>query len=456
MALDAQQNWTVEMAESLERSRLGGGAWRTKQIHLDESDGDTEDSILVPSDVTAAAERNCKPLYLPDEILIHILEYVSHIPSAQQTLASCCKISHQWYDNTVPLLYRHPQLHGKNFDLFVRTICPSINLHVRKSPLSNLVKILDLGQLVHQSSKSITARLLGRTKGSLEEFRAPQASFAINCLPALAKCLKLRRLDLSLVSESPPLPNIFKAVAQLANLQIFHLPRSSGFGVHHQPDTFVWPSQLQELCLSGGIDAHFLHGVVSFPPTLRSLTIEYCPGVKVYSVTHLLKTAVAPLKQLKRFRIAHMRRLWTNSLDGVLAFLPQISSLSISVDYTTPALFDGKPAIAAHLTLHNDFDTPSADVKEHTLAYGFVHHNLEMLELTNSGSSSGIEDKITPIDVLIALEQGCAPKLRQVHAARSLLWQEAEVEALADELRERAESSETNGKMDVGVWIIDG
>lgn len=57
-----------------------------------------------------------------------------------------------------------------------------------------------MGQLVHDSSKSLTARIIGRLKGSLIEFRAPQASFSVNSLAALSKAVNLVRLDLSLMS----------------------------------------------------------------------------------------------------------------------------------------------------------------------------------------------------------------------------------------------------------------
>jgi len=41
-----------------------------------------------------------------------------------------------------------------------------------------LVRVLDMSMLVHNGSRSLTARILGRLKGSLEYFVAPQASFA--------------------------------------------------------------------------------------------------------------------------------------------------------------------------------------------------------------------------------------------------------------------------------------
>ena len=44
--------------------------------------------------------------------------------------------------------------------------------------VAELVRVLDMSRLVHNGSKSLTTRILGRVKGNLEEFVAPQAPFA--------------------------------------------------------------------------------------------------------------------------------------------------------------------------------------------------------------------------------------------------------------------------------------
>ncbi|KAI7473244.1 hypothetical protein KC357_g5540 [Hortaea werneckii] len=503
MALDQQRNWDISMAENLEavkRRSKENGKPISQEATTSETKRRNEDGDEVYSTWTN------RPVYLPDEIILEILSYVAVSKQAQKTLASCCLLSRQWYDAAVPILYAYPYLYGGNFDQFVRAVCPSINLHVRKSPLSELVKSLNMSGLVHQGSRSLTARLLGRTKNQLEEFVAPQASFAENCFPALSKSHRLRTLDLSLVSESPALPLLFKTVAHLTNLRTFRLPRSAGFGAHYNPSTpFAWPPGLENLSLSGGIDAHFLHGVVSFPQTLKSLTIEHCPLAKGFAVTHLLRTAVRPLRNLVHFKIRMMPRLGSHALDHLLALLPQIKRLSVSVDYITPALFD-----AGHLSLlQKDLDlpllptdpsadaTPSSDsplptdpssssglqpAADDAILPSFAHPNLHHLELTNSGNP-GVEDKISPIDLLIAIDEGIVPQLRQVRVARSLLWHAAatagDAEALADALQEGSKRDWDAGRMRregevfagwgtkrgerervwervAGVWMFDG
>lgn len=124
---------------------------------------------------------------LPAEILIQIFSIISSRESShsalhrdsQSTLHSCVLVSRLWYNLALEYLYRNPILtsKGSTFQSFVSTICPSVNAHVKKSGCANMVRNLDLSQLVHESSKNLTARILSRCKTRLEEFTAPQASF---------------------------------------------------------------------------------------------------------------------------------------------------------------------------------------------------------------------------------------------------------------------------------------
>jgi hypothetical protein len=140
---------------------------------------DNPDQSCCPDTAASTAPRlEQTAFYLPAEIIIDILAYIPRRPSTQFTFYSCCLLSRQWYAVAVHHLYHTPYITGKNFKQFVATICPSVNAHVRKSDFAELVRRLDMGNLVHDGSKSLTARLLGRVKSLLEEFVAPQASFA--------------------------------------------------------------------------------------------------------------------------------------------------------------------------------------------------------------------------------------------------------------------------------------
>ena len=115
---------------------------------------------------------------LPPEILQSIFSDVKDQP----TLHASTLVARTWYKSATPFLYANPIIDGSNFDAFIRAICPSVNAHIRTNGLAELVRRLDMSRLVHNGSKSLTARILGRVKGRLEEFIAPQASFAYVCL----------------------------------------------------------------------------------------------------------------------------------------------------------------------------------------------------------------------------------------------------------------------------------
>ncbi len=125
-----------------------------------------------------STNANRLSLNLPAEVLVEVFSILSYSNDQQPTLRSCTLVSRLWYMTAVEALYRSPDITGKNFQSLVNSICPSINAHVRKSELSRMVRRLDMSKLVHDSSKSLTARILGRCKDGLEEFIAPQASFA--------------------------------------------------------------------------------------------------------------------------------------------------------------------------------------------------------------------------------------------------------------------------------------
>jgi hypothetical protein len=453
MALDQQRNWTISMAESLQAVKNKTAASK---------DSSLDPSSLFPvrdDDPKSHNYRAIGPAYLPDELVLEIIEYVAISPEAQKSLYTCCLLSRQWHMAALPYLYAYPKIYGKNYEPFYRTICPSINPRIKKSPLSSLVKVLNLGLLVHHSTKSVTARVLRRTEGSLEEFVAPQASFAINSYAALSKSHNLRSLDLSLVSEAQPLDSLFKSLASLNRLERLRFPRSSGFGSNAvDPESIVWPQALKDLHISGGIDANFLYGIVHFPPTLERLTIQHCPQAKSHAVRQLLSTLSRAHLPLKALSLSNLPRLGSSSLDPVLGLFPDLEELSVSVDYITPAIFN------PDFQEWQSEDTPN-----------FLYHKLRMLSFTNSGDP-GVDDKFSPIDVLLTLDEGSFPNLRQVKIAKTLGWDRGETrdetEALIDRLVELGTKDyenktgvyanmstrqwkTANWKDWAGVWIID-
>ncbi|KAF2741241.1 hypothetical protein EJ04DRAFT_423217 [Polyplosphaeria fusca] len=276
--------------------------------------------------------------YLPNELLLDILSYFPECRLSQGTLANFVLVCRQWYDAGIGRLYQAPYLVGKKYDMFVRTVCPSVILHVRKSELAGLVKVLNLSHIVHQGNKSTTARLLGRTKPSLEIFVAPQASFAVNCWASLSKCSRLRTLDLSLVSESISYQSLHQTMRQLSSLENIYLPRcnsssdDSGLGPH---DPYLsWPPNLKELGLAGNVHGRLIWGLrdasTSFPPTLHSLRVEHAPRLSVESITSLFEKLENLLTNVV---IRDLPLLRHGEMNDVLNVLPNLTSLTIATDY---------------------------------------------------------------------------------------------------------------------------
>lgn len=118
--------------------------------------------------------------YLPTEIVLQIVAFIVADESCRQkTLHAVCLVSRQWYSVAIAPLYAKPHFGtGRAFERFTDTICPPIGVRRSKLHLGSLVHRLDLSGLVHHSSNSLTARLLGRVKENLEIFIAPTVSFS--------------------------------------------------------------------------------------------------------------------------------------------------------------------------------------------------------------------------------------------------------------------------------------
>lgn len=416
MALDAQRNWNASMASSCQRMRV------RSTVAAD------ADAAPPSAPVRTFAPPSRPAPHLPVEILLKIVSHLARLDNAQRSLHACSLISRAWSVASTPALYAHPYIYGPNYDLFTRTICPSINIGVRRSPLSALVKDLDLSLLVHQGSKSVTARLLGRTKGSLERFVAPVASMGLNCFPALAKCGLLRELDLSLVSEATSLATLFDTVAGLKRLEGLRLPRSAGFGMEIDPAAIQWPVGLRRLVLSGGLDGNFWKGNLRLPEGIEEVCITHCPKLEHEGVMMFLHTLSGlGLKRLQRLEFANLPLLHDVSLNQVLGYLPHLPSLSVAVDYASPEML-------------NPFGVARSAIAQGT-AYDPEQHGpilgLRTLELTDSGDVADPE-KFMPMDIhIVADDYRTIPNLETVIVVPSLTaWFTIEEEVCLDMLHD--------------------
>lgn len=123
--------------------------------------------------MTTTPEPANEGIYIPTELLWMILSHVQELPNPQETLASCSLVCRQWCSAATFLLYQKPKILPKNFHAFAEAITSPNLPRARKGDLGQYVRRLDLSDLVHHSTKSLTARLLRDVREGLEVFIAP-------------------------------------------------------------------------------------------------------------------------------------------------------------------------------------------------------------------------------------------------------------------------------------------
>ncbi|KAL2868662.1 F-box domain protein [Aspergillus lucknowensis] len=279
------------------------------------------------------------PIHLPTEIVVQIVAYVAANESAQASLFTCCLVSRQWYSCAITSLYENPRIDtGASFKGFTNTICPPIGARKSKWNLGALVRRLDLSTLVHHSSPSLTARLMGRVKDNLEVLIAPRASFASNSLPALSKCSKLQLLDLSLVATPVPFEDLKKSLSNLQGLHTLRLPQSTSI-TGSDSFSIPWSPKIRRLQFSGHFSAAPMRSF-PWPPSLTNLTLKNCDDLSLANLSSLM-CSPSLSRTLKRLTISGQnRRLSSESISSILALIPELSFLSIPGDMVDGTFFE--------------------------------------------------------------------------------------------------------------------
>lgn len=143
--------------------------------------------------ITNATTPTNKPIFIPTEIILQIVSRLDRSlrgHERQRTLYNVCLVSHQWYSAALSFLYSRPRLEkGNAYRKFTDVLCPPAGLPrtgMMSKDLGGLVRRLDLSRLVHHSSNSMTARLIGRVKENLEVFIAPAAGFSYVMLTTIS------------------------------------------------------------------------------------------------------------------------------------------------------------------------------------------------------------------------------------------------------------------------------
>lgn len=312
-----------------------------------------------------------KPVLFSTEIFELILQFLS-FPNGLNL--KFFLVSKSFFQLCLKMLYKKPKLNSLNFNKFVDTMTnPSIvsyisyeiteryfqeyhnsgeapvmtnsikrNLKYAKTPL---VRSLDLANIVQAGRNSNMTKILRRCCINLQELVAPQCSFGLTCLNIIKQCNQLVILDLSLVSETVNLLDLFNSIGELNYLQTLKFPRSSincnlniDFSEKsNNESSFKWPVNLRDLKLSGGITNELIMDL-NFPNTLKILEFQHCPLVNDYSIYYLLSKIGRNLKSLSI--LYPMPKLKENSLDMIFRYCPFLESLQIVVDYVSQWCFN--------------------------------------------------------------------------------------------------------------------
>jgi len=287
---------------------------------------------------------------------------------------------------------------------------PSLNFYASLTPA--IVKVLDLTMIVHQGNKATTARLLNRTKPSLERFAAPQASFGINCWAALTKCTKLRVLDLSLISESIDYTSLVHTVPRLLQLRKLYMPRCScRYDVGKAEDhTFIqWPQHMQHLQISGGLHMRLIQNFMSYPPPISSLGISHIPTRlgRITDIQFLIKSLTSTLTTLE---LRDIPSLAQDDLDLVLEWAPNLKNLTIAIDY-----------ISIHFCT---FQLEELSQKYPTPAEKWQRARpLERLKLVSCGKQDYDIPQFSWLDLLDLLEERYLGRLRYIDIEKLTGWE---------------------------------
>ncbi|KAL4923667.1 F-box domain protein [Aspergillus undulatus] len=301
------------------------------------------------------------PIYLPTEIVVQILnEVAADESSRQKSLHACCLVSRQWYTCAISMLWERPRIDsGLSFTKFANTVSPPIGVRRSKWNLGALVHKLDLSSLVHHSSPSLTARLIGRVKDNLEVFYAPRASFGSNSLPALAKCSKLRYLDLSLVATPIPFKDLKRSMSNLPRLQTLRFPQATSI-TDTESVGIPWPRLLRRIQFSGHFSADAIRSF-RWPLSLTSLTLKNCADLSLSNLSSLMCSPDLN-RGLKRLTISGLnRRLSPEAITSLLALTPALSYLSVPGDMVDGTFFD----LLSHISIPTlevlEFGHPNQD-----------------------------------------------------------------------------------------------
>ncbi|KAG0680990.1 hypothetical protein C6P42_004509 [Pichia californica] len=340
----------------------------------------------------------------PLEIILKILEYTPK-PYITNHLLLCRAI----YWSFLCKIYLYPKLTSNNLLTFLDVISGDNAAHVNhsgdinsitknlklamKRKFQEMVKCLDLSGVVQSGKNSYMSKLLRRTSASLEIFISSQSSFGAAPLVSIKSCLRLKVLDLRLVSESVNLSEMFKSIEYLPELEQLCFPRSS---VTCDEFDFKWPQNLWYLRLQGGITDKFATHV-RFPATITNLEFAHCPHLTKGGLESILLNIGI---NLTRLSITYpMPKIGDKGADQSFLFCPNLKNFFIDIQYISWELFSEE-----FLVILEEYDRPLKSITIESTGY------------------MGMCDKLSPNDITVAVDEDRLPCLERLGLSAMLGW----------------------------------
>lgn len=277
--------------------------------------------------------------HLPVEVLSLVAAHVrvNQSPRAgQRNVWACCLVGRTWYDAAIEQLYEAPCLSPRNFGQFASIISGSVTSR-RRVGLENFVQHLDLGSLAYESKKSLTSRLISRTKASLRSFVAPAVSFSTTSLAPLSKCLKLELLDLSRDVYDFDFKRLMSSIGSLESLRYLNLPKDCDlFGCaavnNSTNDTLMpsWPRNLLRIQINESYalpnGSAWTTLLTSLPNTLESLSFR---GLTVFDALDSIGQAQVNVPQITDLSIGVARSDDTYYFNHICKPFPNLTKITV-------------------------------------------------------------------------------------------------------------------------------
>ncbi|WBW72676.1 F-box protein Pof5 [Schizosaccharomyces osmophilus] len=325
-------------------------------------------------------------LNLPTEIWLRIFEnLVCWNPYEAKNNGALLRICRNAFSGGLPVIYFFPKLNAKNYAKFFNTIS--------ETDFGKLVHHINLTNISYTSKASITSRLLRRCAENLESFSGPQTGLGFTALRALSNCTRLKKIDLSVLSERIDLQYLFAGIRNLQYLEYIDFPALSKFSPGHNE---CWPPSLVHIGFAGAITDGFV-AQSSFPPSLKSVCITNCPQLTDTGLFTLLsKVGEIVTSVTIQYPMAELSR---NALDCVFQLCPYASVVSVPANYITSNLFE-------------------------SLSESETSHKVEHLEISYSGGLLTTISLVKADDIVSALADGKLPQLRRLQYSIRLGWKE--------------------------------